>query len=246
MRGVQSEVREHLKATRRLVFLALRPWPEWQHMSDTMIAFAGVVAPTVVGLVVKHLLLGVVVSLSVAVFLLLIAGTRVERQLRGDWGIQLEPQVQGFWIEVGVKNDSSKAADFEGTVEAIEPPPDPRYRPSWIIPWATSAGTSQTIDQGSTRYLRLGQGELTRRASDGELAGSVVFDTVGSGSVPFNYENTAECDDREPINITVQISRLDPRTSIVRKYKVSLEYDDKADRAYPKIECIGLPANFAA
>ena len=209
-------------------------------MTDTMIALAGVVAPIVVGLLVKHLLLGAIVSLSVAVLLLLIAGTRVERQLRGDWGIHLEPRVTGFWIDLGVKNDSSKAADFEGSVEAIEPLPDPRYRPSWIIPWATSAGTSQTIDQRATRYLRLGRGELTRRASDGVLAGSIGFNTVGPGEVPFNYEKTAESDDPAPINITVQVSRLNPRASIVRKYEVSLEYDEKADVAYPKIECVGL------
>jgi len=51
--------------------------------------------------VVSDLLLDAVVFLCVAVLLLLIAGTRIERPLHGDLGIQLAPKVSGQWILFG-------------------------------------------------------------------------------------------------------------------------------------------------
>ena len=207
-------------------------------MADTMIAVAGVVAPTLLGLVVSHPLLGLVVSLSVAVLLLLIAGTHIERQLHGDSGIELEPRVRGQWIELSVTNNSGKIADLGATVEAVEPLPAPQHIPSWIIPWVTCAQARQTIDPRNTHYLRLRYGELSRRASDGELAGSVVFDGVGTGGVPFNYENTAECRERVPIKITVRVYRVSPRTSIERRFEVGLDFDDDSDRALPRIKSV--------
>src|SRR5215469_3474467 len=161
-----TEWREQLRAAGRFTLLALQPWPlRWSRMADFMIAIAGAAAAVIIGFVEQSPLLGTVVFLAVGTALLLFAGTRVDRELHGDPGIQLKPRIVGELIELGVTNGSGKPADFGGSVEAVEPLPD-KYPPSWPIPWATSTEERQTIDPLSTRYLRLGQGELSRRSVD--------------------------------------------------------------------------------
>jgi hypothetical protein len=130
-----QEVREHRNALGRLLLLALQPYPRRPALTNTIVNLVGLVALPIITWVVGDLLLGAVVFLSVAVLLLLIAGTRVERQLHGDLGIQLDPKVSGHWIELGVRNGRRKTASFNATVESIEPAPPLRYPPRWAVPW---------------------------------------------------------------------------------------------------------------
>lgn len=116
-----------------------------------------------IGLITRHLLPTVACGLGVLVVLLVAAGTRLERQLHGDAGIQLEPKVSGQWIQLGVRNGRGKSADFTGTVENIAPAP-PNGRPlGWTIPWLSPSGPSQTsIPPHGLSYLSLGHGNITR------------------------------------------------------------------------------------
>ena len=66
--------------------------------------------------------------------------------------------------------------------------------------------------------------------------GALHFDSVGTGGVPYNYENTAECERRVPIKVTVQVYRVALRQGIRASLKIRLDYDEDQDRAYPMIE----------
>jgi hypothetical protein len=63
------------------------------------------------------------------------------------------------------------------------------------------------------------------RSSDGEQADSLRFQAAGEGEIPFNYENTAECDARVPIRITVKVQRHDPPVSTEARLIIDLEPD---------------------
>jgi hypothetical protein len=235
-----QEAREHRNALGRLLLLALRPYPRRPALTNTFVNLIGLVALPIITWVVGNLLLGAVVFLSVAVLLLLIAGTRIERQLHGDLGIQLDPKVSGQWIELGVRNGRRKTASFNATVESIEPAPPLRYPPRWAIPWFGSESRVESIEPRGWRYLRVGHGEISIRAADGERAGSVAFQATGEGEIPFNYENTAECDARVPIRITVKVQRHDPPASTEARFLIDLE-PDGSDTARPRIMLITEP-----
>ena len=80
----------------------------------------------------------------------------------------------------------------------------------------------------------MGHGEISIRAVDGERAGSLAFQVSGEGEIPFNYENTAECDARVPIRITVKVQRHDPPASTEASFLIDLE-PDGSDTARPRI-----------
>jgi hypothetical protein len=235
-----QETREHRNALGRLLLLALQPYPRRPALTNTIVNLVGLVALPIITWVVGDLLLGAVVFLSVAVLLLLVAGTRIERQLHGDLGIQLDPKVSGQWIKLGVRNGRRKTASFNATVESIEPAPPLRYPPRWAIPWFGSESRVESIEPRGWRYLRMGHGEISIRAIDGEQAGSVAFQVAGEGEIPFNYENTAECDTRVPIRITVKVQRHDPPASTEARFLIDLE-PDGSDTARPRIMLISEP-----
>ena len=64
--------------------------------------------------------------------------------------------------------------------------------------------------------------------------GSVAFQAAGEGEIPFNYENTAECDARVPIRITVKVQRHDPPASTEANFLIDLE-PDGSDMTRPRI-----------
>jgi hypothetical protein len=235
-----QELREYRNALGRLLLLALQPYPRRPALTNAVVNLVGLVALPIITWLVGDLLLGAIAFLSVAGLLLLIAGTRVERQLRGDLGIQLDPKVSGHWIELGVRNGRRKTASFNATVESIEPAPPLRYPPRWAIPWFGSESRVENIEPRGWRYLRLGHGEISIRAADGERAGSVAFQAAGEGEIPFNYENTAECDARVPIRITVKVQRHDPPASTEARFQIDLE-PDGSDTTRPRIMLTGEP-----
>jgi hypothetical protein len=235
-----QEVREHRNALGRLLLLALQPYPRRPALTSTIVNLVGLVALPIITWFVGDLLLGAVVFLSVAVLLLVIAGTRVERRLHGDLGIQLDPKVSRQWIELGVRNGPPKTASFNATVESIEPAPQLRYPPRWAITWSGSDSRVESIEPRGWRYLRLGHGEISIRARDGERAGSVAFQAAGEGEIPFNYENTAQCDARVPIRLTVKVQRHDPPASTEARFLIDLE-PDGSDTARPRIMLVSEP-----
>ncbi len=211
-----GEFREHLYPAGRLVASAIQPYPRGSRstVSAYVIAAAGVAVPTVLGLVTGAPLLALAVAFAVIGVLLFVAGVGIERQLHGDSGIRLELKMSGQWIQLGVWNGRSKTADFTGTVESIEPGPPHGRPPGWAVPWFVGAQSSTgSIAPHDRRYLLLGYGEITRRDRDGELAGCIAFQSAGQSEIPFNYENTAEFEARQPITITVKVRRHDPPAS---------------------------------
>ncbi|MGH3159092.1 MAG: hypothetical protein ACRDNF_21325 [Streptosporangiaceae bacterium] len=112
-----TEWREHRRALWRFILLALQPWPlRWLRVADFMIAIVGAVAAAIIGFFVHSPLVGAVVFLAVIAILLLIAGMRVERELRGDSGIRLADVRDGEWTKLAVTNDSGKRAQLRPSI----------------------------------------------------------------------------------------------------------------------------------
>ena len=236
-----GEVREHLDAFGRLVVLAAKPYPSRPALNATVLAAALAAVPAGIGWIAGNLLVGLVVLLSAAVLLLLIAGTRIERQFHGDSGIRLEPRMANQWIRLEVWNDRSKTAEFTGTVESVVPVPPPGP-PGWVIPWYVSSGQSiQTIEPHGMRHLVLGHGEITRRDRGQELAGSIAFLSAGHAEIPFNYENASQFDVRKSIRITVKVRRHDPPASIEQEFLIEFPGLDGGLPLHPTIIPDGEP-----
>ena len=217
---------EYGSALGRLILLALQPYPQRAVVSAFVIAIAGAAAPITLGFVIGKPWLAAVVFLSVAVALLMVAGTRIERELHGDSGISLTPETAGQWMRLRVGNERGRTAEFTATVERVHPVPPGGRSVGWVIPWGSPSGpSSERIEPYGARYLNLGAGEIARRAVDRELAGSIAFDQVAGGNIPFNYENTAELEAREPISITVKVQRHDPPATIEADYLIEFPSD---------------------
>jgi len=232
---------EYLRALGRLV-LSLPPWRKWPTVSGYVIAIGGAVAVPMIGLITRHLLPTVAGGLAVLVVLLVAAGTRLERQLHGDSGIQIELKISGQRIQLGVRNGRGKSADFTGTVENIEPAP-PNGRPlGWAIPWLSPSGSSQkSIPPHGLSYLSLGHGDITRRKNDEELAGCAAFHVVGESEIPFNYENTDAVMARGRVTVTVRVQRHDPPAAVEADFLVEYPVLDGPFPMYPTITLVGEP-----
>jgi hypothetical protein len=106
-------VREHRNALGRLLLHALQPYPRRPALTNTIVNLVGLVALPIITWVIGNLLLGAVVFLSVAVLLLLIAGTRIERQLHGDLGIPARPKSLGAVDRAGCPERPSQDSQFQ-------------------------------------------------------------------------------------------------------------------------------------
>jgi hypothetical protein len=191
-----------------------------------MIAAVGVVAPTIGGWVASHLLLGLTISLSVAVLLLLWAGTRVERELRGDFGIRLKDVFDRPWNKLAVTNDSGKWAKFRADVTAIDPPPAAPQASTWAIAWSETRDREEAIEPRGTQYLCLCRGDVILRS--GGNTGSTTFKTV-TGEIVYQYRNAQAA--RSPIVVSVRVSRLGSHAKIEKTFKIWHEFNDSDLRA---------------
>jgi WD40 repeat protein len=149
--------------------------------------------------------------------------------------ITIEPRVQGNTMELLVGNAGSDWAKFKAYIIEVNPCPANRLT-HWALRWSGSDDPVQEIGpSGDSWPLHLGEAGLWRRASDGELAGSIAIERFGSSNVPFNYEGRAECDQRSPVIVTVRITRITPPAHFDRKFKISLETVSPSGEALPRL-----------
>lgn len=149
--------------------------------------------------------------------------------------VSVEPQVQGNTMELLVRNTGSDSARFKVSMIDVNPRPA-NHLTHWTLPWSGSQDAVQDIGPGGDSWpVHLGEAGLWRRASDGELAGSIALERFGSSNVPFNYENSAECSRRSPVIVTVRIARITPPAHVDRKFEITLEAIAPNGEALPRL-----------
>jgi len=56
--------------------------------------------------------------------------------------------------------------------------------------------------------------------------------------VPYNYDNTAECDQRVPVTVTVRVTMMEPLALIEPKLRITLEPHSENGEAWVHVELL--------
>lgn len=219
MAGEPGEGRERWRALWRFVMLALQPWPSrWPRMTEFVIAAAGAVAGIVAAFAVRSPLTGLTVFLAVATLLLLWAGTRAERELRGDADIGLTMDTSDQHFRLSVENSSGQWAEFRADVTAVLPEsPDVLSELPWAISWEQGTGKQESIGPHATQYLHVAGSQVTANLGGQPPDRQIIFQTFTGKKMALDAES--------PITMTVTVSRVGSRRSVTAKFKVWLDAD---------------------
>lgn len=222
----------------RYVRLFVRPIPTW----NLALNLSGV-AVTVPGISATLLTIGPELALIWFLFALLLlavwAGVALERELRGDHGIDigLYDGGNGEW-RLNVFNHGPKA-EFEAKVRRNSKDP---YGPVWNIPWFSVPSYKVDIIKGSAHPLLLLRGASFIRREDGEHW-RLAFPQVGGDERYCNRENVKAPDGQhdpswnlDPMILEVEINRITTGTRM--RVKLEVTFNEEADTSTPMVRLL--------
>lgn len=188
----------------------------------------------------------VVAVLVVVIVILVMAGAKLEHQLRDDFGVEISLETAGNAIHLIVHNKCAEDAVFEARAFVVECVPS-LPRASWFVPWFDSPEHRANIAPQGWHRLDLGYGELTHH--EGCHRGNVSFRMIQHlGDMSANIEETdAVFAERRPVVVAVDVQRIAPPGRSTHQYEIHLNYEPGCDTAQPTVvesELKSLPKGF--